>query len=158
MMESEIKQELESLQKERDKVNKRIQELTALQYKKYSNEKRGEVKDDNPYSRLMALEKMGVVENFQQIREKRVVVVGVGGVGSVTSEMLVRCGIGHLVLYDYDTVQLANMNRLFFTPLQVGLSKVAAARDTLALINPDVVIEAYNLDVTSQSGYAHLTE
>ena len=43
-------------------------------------------------------------------------IVGVGGVGSVLSEMLVRCGIGKLILYDYDTVELANMNRLFYTP------------------------------------------
>lgn len=44
---------------------------------------------------------------------------GVGGVGSVAAEMLTRCGIGGLLLYDYDTVELANMNRLFFTPNQV---------------------------------------
>lgn len=42
------------------------------------------------------------------------VIVGVGGVGSVTAEMLVRCGIGRLILFDYDKVEMANMNRLFF--------------------------------------------
>lgn len=44
---------------------------------------------------------------------------GVGGVGSVAAEMLTRCGIGRLLLYDYDKVELANMNRLFFRPEQV---------------------------------------
>ena len=34
--------------------------------------------------------------------------------GSVAAEMLTRCGIGSLLMYDYDTVELANMNRLFF--------------------------------------------
>jgi ubiquitin-like modifier-activating enzyme 5 len=97
----------------------------------------------------MALEKMGIVEKWSEISSKRVVVVGVGGVGSVTSEMLVRCGIGSLVLYDYDKVELANMNRLFFTPLQVGLSKVEAAKDTLMLINPSISITTHNLDITS---------
>lgn len=43
---------------------------------------------------------------------------GIGGVGSVAAEMLTRCGIGRLLLYDYDTVELANMNRLFFRPDQ----------------------------------------
>ena len=43
-----------------------------------------------------------------------------GGVGSVTSEMLTRCGVGKLILFDYDKVELANMNRLFFTPEQSG--------------------------------------
>lgn len=38
--------------------------------------------------------------------------------GSVAAEMLTRCGIGRLLLYDYDTVELANMNRLFFKPDQ----------------------------------------
>lgn len=37
----------------------------------------------------------------------------------MAAEMLTRCGIGRLLLYDYDTVELANMNRLFFQPHQV---------------------------------------
>lgn len=45
---------------------------------------------------------------------------GMGGVGSVAAEMLTRCGIGRLLLYDYDTVELANMNRLFFRPEHVS--------------------------------------
>ena len=86
------------------------------------------VVDSNPYSRLMALKKMGVVKNYEQIRTKTVVIVGVGGVGSVAAEMLVRCGVGKLLIFDYDMVELANMNRLFYTPDQCGMSKVAAAR------------------------------
>ena len=35
-----------------------------------------------------------------------------------------RCGIGKLILFDYDKVEMANMNRLFFQPHQAGLSKV----------------------------------
>ena len=65
------------------------------------------------------------------IRTKTVIIVGIGGVGSVCAEMLVRCGIGKLILFDYDTVEAANMNRLFFRPSQQGLSKVAAAEQTL---------------------------
>lgn len=38
-------------------------------------------------------------------------IVGVGGVGSVAAEMLTRCGVGKLLLFDYDNVELANMNR-----------------------------------------------
>ncbi|KAM7542014.1 hypothetical protein Aperf_G00000014453 [Anoplocephala perfoliata] len=107
-----------------------------------------EVVSSNPYSRLMALQKMGIVENYAQIREKSVAIVGVGGVGSVAAEMLVRCGVGKLILFDYDKVELANMNRLFFQPHQAGLSKVEAAAATLQAINPDVTIEPYNYDIT----------
>ncbi|KAF5194661.1 Ubiquitin-like modifier-activating enzyme [Thalictrum thalictroides] len=46
---------------------------------------------------------------------------GIGGVGSVAAEMLTRCGIGRLLLYDYDTAELANMNRLFFRPEQAHI-------------------------------------
>lgn len=43
-----------------------------------------EVKDWNPYSRLMALQKMGIVEDYEQIRKKSIAIVGIGGVGSVS--------------------------------------------------------------------------
>ena len=45
-------------------------------------------------SRLMALQRMGVVENFERVRGVTVAVVGLGGVGSVVAEMLTRCGVG----------------------------------------------------------------
>ena len=64
----------------------------------------------------MALKRMGVVQNYENIRNYTTLVVGVGGVGSVLCEMLTRCGIGKIIMYDYDKVELANMNRLFFTP------------------------------------------
>lgn len=92
---------------------------------------------------------MGIVNNYEQIRQKTVMVVGIGGVGSVVAEMLTRCGVGKLILvenkfknhsilsesnflqFDYDKVELANMNRLFYQPHQSGMSKVEAAQDTL---------------------------
>ena len=113
------------------------------------------VVDSNPYSRLMALQRMGIVENYEKIRDYTVAIVGVGGVGSVTAEMLTRCGIGKLVLFDYDKVELANMNRLFFQPHQAGLSKVAAAAVTLTNINPDVEFETHNYNITTVENFDH---
>jgi ubiquitin-like modifier-activating enzyme 5 len=113
----------------------------------------GDVVDSNPYSRLMALQRMGVVRDYQRIRHASVAVVGVGGVGSVAAEMLTRCGVGRLLLYDYDRVELANMNRLFFRPEQCGMSKVEAAAQTLRGINPDVVVEPYSINVTTVEGF-----
>lgn len=106
-----------------------------------------EVKDSNPYSRLMALKRMGVVANYEEIRSFTVIIVGVGGIGSVVAEMLTRCGIGKLILYDYDKVELANMNRMFYLPSHEGLAKVEAAKKSLNDINPDTVIEAFNQNV-----------
>ncbi|KAJ6638180.1 Ubiquitin-like modifier-activating enzyme 5 [Pseudolycoriella hygida] len=117
-----------------------------------------EVVDSNPYSRLMALQRMGIVQNYERIRTKSVAVVGVGGVGSVTADMLTRCGIGKLILFDYDKVELANMNRLFFTPDQAGLSKVEAAARTLNFINPDVDILTNNYNITTMDSFSKFME
>ena len=64
----------------------------------------GEVVDSNPYSRLMALQRMGIVKDYERIREQTIAIVGIGGVGSVAAEMLTRCGVGRLLMYDYDKV------------------------------------------------------
>ncbi|KEG08122.1 NAD/FAD dependent dehydrogenase [Trypanosoma grayi] len=106
------------------------------------------VRDDNPYSRLMALQRMGVVENYAAIRDKSVAIIGAGGVGSVVAEMLTRCGIAKLLLFDYDKVELANMNRLFYRPEQQGMTKVEAAKQTLESINPDTEIVPYAFSIT----------
>ncbi|GIY93116.1 ubiquitin-like modifier-activating enzyme 5 [Caerostris extrusa] len=148
-----------------EKLNLRIKELEEeLRLEKAKNEFAGrqkieqissEVVDSNPYSRLMALKRMGIVDNYETIRNYSVAVVGVGGVGSVTAEMLTRCGIGKLILFDYDKVELANMNRLFFQPHQAGLSKVDAAAKTLNLINPDVDFETHNYNITTVENFKH---
>jgi len=117
------------------------------------SEMSSEVVDSNPYSRLMALKRMGIVDNYERIRDFTVAVVGIGGVGSVTAEMLTRCGIGKLIMFDYDKVELANMNRLFFRPDQSGMSKVAAASSTLQNINPDVEFEAHNYNITTVDNF-----
>nr|XP_055037933.1 ubiquitin-like modifier-activating enzyme 5 isoform X1 [Misgurnus anguillicaudatus] len=117
-----------------------------------------EVIDSNPYSRLMALKRMGIVQDYEKIRSYAVAVVGVGGVGSVTAEMLTRCGIGKLLLFDYDKVELANMNRLFFQPHQAGLSKVQAAEHTLRYINPDVAFETHNYNITTMDNFTHFMD
>lgn len=97
-----------------------------------------------------------MVKNYDEIRNMSVIVVGVGGVGSVAAEMLVRCGVGKLLIFDYDKVELANMNRLFYTPDQCGMSKVQAAKKSLSFINPDVEIEDYNYNITTMENFEHL--
>lgn len=116
------------------------------------------VEDSNPYSRLMALQKMGIVKDYHKVRTLSAIIVGVGGIGSVVAEMLVRCGFGKLILYDYDKLELANMNRLFYTPDQIGLTKVEAAKQTLEKINPDVVIETFSCNICSTSHYDEFLE
>jgi ubiquitin-like modifier-activating enzyme 5 len=101
---------------------------------------------------------MGVLDNYEKIRDYSVIIVGVGGVGSVTAEMLVRCGVGKLILFDYDKIENANMNRLFYTPDQIGMEKVVAAKQTLEKINPDVKIEAYSMNITTSENFDKFCE
>ncbi|XVF11522.1 hypothetical protein REPUB_Repub08aG0035300 [Reevesia pubescens] len=141
-----------------DKLQLRVDHLTHLAKsipvrRSKVKDMSAEVVDSNPYSRLMALQRMGIVENYERIRDFSVAIVGVGGVGSVAAEMLTRCGIGRLLLYDYDKVELANMNRLFFRPEQVGMTKTDASVQTLSDINPDVVLESYTLNITTVQGF-----
>ncbi|XP_038986911.1 ubiquitin-like modifier-activating enzyme 5 isoform X2 [Phoenix dactylifera] len=171
-MEEELKallQDIESLKRSQSdakslhSVDERI--VRIMNVTKFGTSRRSKVKDmsaevadSNPYSRLMALQRMGIVENYERIQEFSVAIVGIGGVGSVAAEMLTRCGIGRLLLYDYDTVELANMNRLFFRPDQVGMTKTDAAVQTLSDINPDVALESYSLNITTVKGFEIFTE
>ncbi|GMY15120.1 ubiquitin-like modifier-activating enzyme 5 [Fagus crenata] len=141
-----------------DKLRSRVERIISLEksgpVRRFKvQDMSAEVVDSNPYSRLMALQRMGIVENYERIRDFSVAIVGIGGVGSVAAEMLTRCGIGRLLLYDYDKVELANMNRLFFRPEQVGMTKTDAAVQTLSDINPDVVLESYTLNITTVQGF-----
>eukprot|EP01116_Phalansterium_solitarium_P007142 TRINITY_DN19658_c0_g1_i1.p1 TRINITY_DN19658_c0_g1~~TRINITY_DN19658_c0_g1_i1.p1 ORF type:complete len:406 (-),score=174.26 TRINITY_DN19658_c0_g1_i1:105-1322(-) len=139
------------------KVQELQRQLNAQGTSKNKREKidviSSEVVDSNPYSRLMALKRMGIVDNYERIRDLSVAIIGLGGVGSVAAEMLTRCGIGKLLLFDYDTVEIANMNRLFYRPEQAGMAKTVAAAETLAAINPDVEFEAYTSNITTMDNY-----
>jgi len=148
-----LRKKVDALQAELDAEKSKNASLKVSRVK--ISQMSSEVVDSNPYSRLMALKRMGIVDNYEKIRECTVAVVGVGGVGSVTAEMLTRCGIGKLILFDYDKVELANMNRLFFQPHQSGQSKVEAAAGTLSFINPDVIFETHNYNITTMENFQH---
>ena len=82
-------------------------------------------------------------EAMAGIGEKRVIIFGVGGVGSWCAESLVRSGIRHLTIVDSDRVCITNVNRqLQATTKTVGLVKVDVLKDRLLEINPDAEILA----------------
>jgi len=154
----ELQNTIADLQKQLKDEKQKVEELKGTAKRHKIEKMSAEVVDSNPYSRLLALQRMGIVENYERIRDFTVAVVGVGGVGSVTAEMLTRCGIGKLLLFDYDKVELANMNRLFYQPHQAGLSKVEAAEKTLIEINPDVEFEVYNYNITTMDNFQHFMD
>ena len=82
-------------------------------------------------------------EVMEQLRNKRVLLIGVGGVGSWAAEALIRTGLSHLTIMDGDVVQPSNINRqLPATRQTIGQSKVLALRERLLTINPDAEVVA----------------
>ena len=96
--------------------------------------------------------------DLSKLSGKRVAIVGVGGLGALSAEILARLGVGELVLFDYDTVEEANLNRLVYTTDQVGKKKVDAIRGHLKAANPDVRVTSYPHDVTDGAGMAAILE
>ncbi len=90
------------------------------------------------YQRIAAL--LGE-DSLIKLNNAKVTVVGLGGVGYTAAEVLMRCGVTHLTLIDFDTVNESNINRqLLAVHSTVGLSKTAAAETRLHDINPDAEI------------------
>ena len=82
-------------------------------------------------------------EAMERIAEKRVIIFGVGGVGSWCAESLVRSGIRRLTIVDSDRVSITNVNRqLMATTATVGQVKVEAMKERLLSINPSAEITA----------------
>ena len=82
-------------------------------------------------------------EAMERIAQKRVIIFGVGGVGSWCAESLVRSGIRQLTIVDSDRVCVTNINRqLMATTKTVGQVKVEALRERLLTINPQAEITA----------------
>jgi ubiquitin-like modifier-activating enzyme 5 len=96
--------------------------------------------------------------DFRKLAAKRVAVVGCGGLGALAAEILARAGVGELALFDYDTVEEANLNRLVYRTSQIGTPKVKALAAHLREANPDADVTAYPHDVTDGRGYAGFTE
>lgn len=82
-------------------------------------------------------------EMMEGVQNKRVIIFGVGGVGSWCAESLVRSGISHLTIVDSDRVCITNVNRqLQATTKTVGLVKVEVLKERLLEINPQAEINA----------------
>ena len=80
---------------------------------------------------------------MEKLKNARVALFGVGGVGSYAAEALARSGIGSIMLVDNDTVSISNINRqLCALHSTVGKSKVDVVKERLLDINPELHIEA----------------
>lgn len=86
---------------------------------------------------LLGSEKLDILKNAE------ILLFGVGGVGSYVAESLVRSGIGHMTIVDFDTVELTNLNRqIMATEAVIGEKKVQVMASRLKSINSDCEVRS----------------
>lgn len=103
----------------------------------------------NQYSRTQLI--FGA-EAMEKLRNSRVAVFGIGGVGGYTVEALARSGVGELDLIDDDKVCLTNINRqIIATRKTVGQYKVDVAAERVHDIDPNIVVNTYKTFYTPET-------
>lgn len=91
-------------------------------------------------------------ECLDRLRHKTVAVLGIGGVGSWAVEALARCGVGHLLIVDDDTVCLTNINRqLHATTSTIGREKVEVMKARVHDIDKKIVVDARCVCITPEN-------
>jgi molybdopterin/thiamine biosynthesis adenylyltransferase/rhodanese-related sulfurtransferase len=103
------------------------------------------------YGRHLILSEVGV-EGQRRLKAARVLLVGAGGLGSPVALYLAAAGVGTLGLVDFDVVDATNLQRqILYGVRDVGRPKLDAASDRIADINPHVVLERFDTQLTSQN-------
>ncbi len=107
------------------------------------------------YSRQIMLPYVGF-EGQEKLMNARVLIIGMGGLGSPVAMYLASAGVGHLVICDFDKVDLTNLQRqiIHSSSDRIGRNKAESAKETLALLNPEIRITA----ITTKLDTAALTE
>lgn len=81
-------------------------------------------------------------EKVERLKNAKVAIFGIGGVGSYVTEGLARAGIGNFILVDNDVVSISNLNRQIIATMDtIGKPKVEAEKDRILSINPSAKVE-----------------
>jgi len=103
------------------------------------------------FSRQIILKNIGILGQ-KKILTSKVLIVGVGGLGSPAAEFLVRSGIGKLGIVDYDKVNLSNLHRQsLYETSHVGKPKVQVVKRILNRINPNTKVQMYSLKLNNNN-------
>ena len=96
--------------------------------------------------RFLRISRLLGPEPLARLNQSFVVVVVMGAVGGYALEALIRSGVGHVRIVDFDSVGITNINRqLLATESTLGRKKVEVARQRILDINPEVLVEALDL-------------
>lgn len=104
------------------------------------------------YSRNILLPELGV-EGQTRLLQSKVLIIGLGGLGSPVALYLAAAGVGTLGLIDNDCVDLSNLQRqILYKTVDVGRSKVERATENIHCLNPDVTIVGHDLLFDAENG------
>lgn len=96
-----------------------------------------------------------VLMTFPEIKNHlskfRVGIAGAGGLGSTCAAALARCGVGTLVVSDYDIIEESNLSRQFYFADQIGMEKVIALKQNIERINPAILIIVHKIMLNSKN-------
>lgn len=94
------------------------------------------------YSRQIMLPDLDI-DGQEKLLAARVLIIGLGGLGSPVAMYLAAAGVGHLVLADFDTVDLTNLQRqIAHTSARIGMNKAVSAAQAARELNPGITLEA----------------
>ncbi len=97
-------------------------------------------------NRFQRFEMLVGEDAVRSLKDKKVIVFGVGGVGGYACEALSRSGVGRVDVVDNDTVSITNINRqIIATQQTVGRNKTAVMAERMKSINPDIYVHEYNM-------------
>lgn len=103
----------------------------------------------NSFTRLEAL--IGI-DSVERLKNSTVMIVGIGGVGGFVCEALARSAIGTMILVDFDTVDITNLNRqIIATRKTIGRKKVDIMKERINDINPDCQVITYDLFLNDEN-------
>lgn len=98
----------------------------------------------------MLIERHGQ-EIFDRLKNARIGIAGLGGLGSNIAMMLARSGIGHLTLADFDSVEPSNLNRQHYMVSHLGIPKTEAIKDLILQANPFIRLDTHLVRITEEN-------
>lgn len=96
------------------------------------------------YSKQIMLPQIDV-EGQQKINDSKILIIGMGGLGSPTALYLAATGVGHIIIADFDQVELSNLQRqIIHSTSDIGDDKVNSAKAKLLELNPNITVTVAN--------------
>ena len=99
------------------------------------------------YNRQISLKAVDF-DGQEKLKASRVLIVGAGGLGCAVSQYLASAGVGKIILVDFDTISLSNLQRqILYTDADIGKPKAEVAKMRLQAINPNIEVQAVEKNV-----------